>query len=140
MQHISDEWSHQLADHQQQDTDERDPEKREQQRVVLANVVPGFFHVMPYDLPRLLPKRSEQCWVRLLLPRQSAFGNRQNEQGTDHIDEGNKREEHIKGLDLNVQQTKGEMKGGKEHGKKPPQDQKAQRLCDSEGDVEQRER
>src|SRR5260370_34497912 len=94
---------------------------------------------MPYNLPRLLLKRSEQCWVRPLLLLQSAFGNRQNEKGTDHIDEGDKREEHIKGKDLHVKKTKGKMKGGKEHGKKPTQYQKAQSLCDSEGDVEQRE-
>src|SRR5258708_6271852 len=95
---------------------------------------------MPYNLPRLLLKRSEQCWLPPSLPRQSASGNRQNEQGTDHIDEGDKREEHIKGLDLHVKKTKGKMKGGKEHSKKPTQYQKAQSLCDSEGDVEQRER
>src|SRR5260221_11358845 len=100
MQDIDDEWSHHLADHQQQDTDERDPQKREQQRVGLANVVPGFFHVLPYDLPRLLPKRSEQCWLRPLLLLQSAFGNGQNEQGTAEVDEGTKREDHIKGWNL----------------------------------------
>src|SRR5260221_14713976 len=108
--------------------------------MVLANVVPGFFHVLPYDLPRLLLKRSEQCWLRPLLLLQRAFGNRQNEQFTDHIDEGNKREEHIKGLDLHMKKTKGKKKGGKEHGKKPTQDQKTQRFSDREGVVEQRDR
>jgi hypothetical protein len=60
MQDRDDKWSRQLADHQQQDTDERDLEKREQQLRIPANVDPRFAHIVSYGLPRLLPKRSDQ--------------------------------------------------------------------------------
>src|SRR5712664_2261962 len=102
MQDRDDEWSRQFADHQQQDTDERDPEKCEQQLTIPANVDPRFAHVMSYGLPRLLPKRSEQRRLRPLLLLQSAFGDRQDQQGTDDIDNGDKHEEHLKGKDLYV--------------------------------------
>src|SRR5207245_5560642 len=111
MQDCDDKWSRQLADHQQQDADERDPQEREQQLTIPANVDPRFAHVVSYDLPRLLPKRSEQLRLRALSLLQSAFGDRQDQHGTDDIDNGDKHEEHIKGKDLYVTKAERETNG-----------------------------
>src|SRR6266704_3128553 len=140
VQDRDDKWSRQLADHQQQDTDERDPEKREQQLTISANVDPRFAHVVSYGLPHLLPKRSEQLRLRALSLLQSAFGNRQDQQGTDDIDNGDKHEEHIKGEDLYVNKAERETKGREERRDESTKQQETEGLRNGEGDIEQRER